>query len=90
MSADQRIFVHRIDADNRVASVNDEWEAFARENDATQLTRQNVIGTPLREFVFGLETWHLYELIFNRVRSDSNGITIPFRCDSPHRRRFME
>lgn len=89
-AADSRAFIHWLDADDRIVAVNDEWEAFARENRAPQLTRQAVLERPIWEFIAGGETQAIYELIIRRVRTGQATIWVPFRCDSPEQRRFME
>ncbi len=86
----ERRYDYRVDADNRITSVNADWLAFARENDAQHLTTDAVVGQQLFRFVTGIETQHLYQLIFDRVRRVQRAVTIPFRCDGPAVRRFME
>ncbi|RMF84814.1 MAG: hypothetical protein D6736_18575 [Nitrospinota bacterium] len=83
-------FIHRIDAEDRIIFVNEAWLAFAQQNDASHLTREAVLGQPLWCFIAGEETQHLYTLLLSQVRSTGQRRWIPFRCDSPDRRRFME
>ena len=90
MTTPERTFVYNIDASNRVVSVTPEWESFAQENQASQLTPEAVCGEPLFRFVCDKETRHLYEMIIERVRRDRRTIVVPFRCDGPSVRRFME
>ena len=71
-------------------SVNSEWLSFARENEAASLCSEGVVGERLFRFVADPETRHLYEMIIDAVRSDGRRVTIPFRCDGPAVRRFME
>lgn len=85
-----RRFSYQIDARGRIVSVSPEWPAFARENDAPELTREAVVGQPLWRFVSGEETVRLYQLIFDRARERRAAILVPFRCDSPTLRRFMQ
>ncbi len=85
-----RVFMYQIDGDDRISRVSDAWIRFASENGAAALGRSEVIGRPLSEFITDLETRHLYRLIFDRVRESRTARTIPFRCDSPELRRFME
>ena len=84
------LFVYRINASDRLIFVNEDWLEFARENQAEGLTRENVLNRSLWDFVTDPETQHIYELVFERVRSGGFGVTLPYRCDSPDRRRFME
>lgn len=89
-SPDRRLFVWEIDHRDHLISVNDNWLAFARENEAPGLSREFVLERPLWDFISGHETSHLYKLIFEKTRAQGSTITLPFRCDSPDRRRFME
>jgi hypothetical protein len=86
---DERAFAYSIDAKDRVVALSDAWLEFARENRASELTRERVIGQPLWSFVSGRETRRLYEDVFVRARSRRESIELPFRCDSPDRFRFM-
>lgn len=88
--ADKRVFIHTADADGNIAAVNDEWVEFARENGAPELGREAVVGRALWEFMEGRETRHISRLLLDKVRSTGKGLTIPYRCDSPALRRFME
>ena len=85
-----RVFMYQVDADDRITRVSDAWIRFATENGAASLGRSDVVGRPLWEFITDLETGHLYRLIFERVRESRTSRTVPFRCDSPELRRFME
>lgn len=86
----ERRFVYRVDADDNIVFVNSDWESFAQENLASQLTSEAVCGRPLSGFVAGWETQHLYHVIIESARRDRRTIVIPFRCDGPGVRRFME
>jgi hypothetical protein len=87
---DTRLFIHRIDSENCIIFVNDAWLSFARENNAPQLTSESVLNRPLSSFITDIETRHLYEVVVAKVRTTGAIVKIPFRCDSPDRRRFME
>lgn len=80
---------YRIDRFDHVLSVDDAWLAFARENDAPELTREHVVGRPLWDFVEGSEMRRLLRLVLSRVRRNDVPLLLPFRCDAPERRRFM-
>lgn len=86
----ERTFVYRIDAGDLVVYVTPEWEAFANENKAPELTSEAVCGQPLSSFVVNMETRHLYRVMVDSVRRDRRTIVVPFRCDGPDVRRFME
>ena len=89
-SPDRRIFQWIIDNADKIVHVNNCWLAFARENEATELTADTVLDEPLWRFIDGLETSYLYKQILGKVRSGKSPMKIPFRCDSPNCRRFME
>ena len=82
-------FRYGIGPDNRVRWLSDEWLAFASANGAPELTVEAVVGRPLFAFISGAETEYLYYLLLDEVRTRGRHIVVPFRCDSPSRRRFM-
>lgn len=88
--ASVRVVRYSIDDVNVIISVSDEWERFAVENGAQALSRADVAGRSLWDFICDMETRYLYELLFERVRNTGTSFTVPFRCDAPDRRRFME
>lgn len=79
---------YRIDRQDRIQAVDPAWAAFARANGAPDLA-DDVLGRSLWEFITDRTTVHLYRLLLARCRTGGR-ITVPFRCDAPHRRRFME
>jgi hypothetical protein len=86
----ERDFTYRVNADDRIVSVNSDWLSFARENQASHLSVKTVVGRPLSQFVTCKEMQHLYDTIIDMVRRARRTIVIPFRCDGPTVRRFME
>ena len=80
---------YRVDAHSRITFVNDCWDRFARDNGAPELAGAAVIGRPMREFIAGAETWHLYGLLTRHAQRASRPCTLRFRCDAPHAQRFM-
>lgn len=80
---------YSLDPDDRVSSVSNTWLAFARENDAPELTRDHVVGQPIWSFVAGSKIREIYELLFEWVRRHGAVLEVPFRCDSPDCMRFM-
>lgn len=80
---------YEIDAADRICAVSERWLAFARENDAPELTREAVIGRSLWDFIAGAETRDLYRPILRRVREEDVSLIVPFRCDSPIFQRWM-
>ena len=85
------VFIYRIDKRDIIVSVSRSWEAFARANAwGSELSPENVVGYLLWEFIQDIETRHLYKEVFRRVRAGKPTRSIPFRCDSPQERRFLE
>lgn len=88
--SDVREFIHWVDASNRIIWVNEAWQDFARENQAGHLVSM-MAGKPLLwSFISGLETRYLFEAMLAKVRQGKGPLALPFRCDAPDRRRFME
>jgi hypothetical protein len=82
-------YIHRIDADNVIEFVNDVWLRFAAENwDAEKAER--VVGTSLWDYVCDWGVRHLYEVLLGHVRETGQPVRVPYRCDSPDARRYME
>ena len=85
------LYTYRIDAQDRVVHLSENWLAFARENGAEERCHPDkVLGRRIWDFVAGDETRHLYELVFERVRSGSHAVTVEFRCDAPGEERFCQ
>ncbi|MGD1975351.1 MAG: hypothetical protein PVH37_21640 [Desulfobacterales bacterium] len=88
---DEDTFIYRIDSNDIIVSVSQNWESFARDNAwGSELSPENVIGHLLWDFIQDIETRHLYEEVFRRVRAGMLSGPIPFRCDSPQERRFLK
>ena len=87
---DKRIFIHRIDSDDNIIFVNDNWLSFASENDAHDLLLKGVLNQSLWDFMADTDTHHLYRIILEKVRTHQLSLKFSFRCDSPVFRRFME
>lgn len=84
-------FVYRIDKEDIIISVSDNWNSFAGDNDwGGECSPENVVGHPLWDFIQNVETKHLYRELFKKVRAGKHAGPIPFRCDSPRERRFLE
>lgn len=81
---------YRIDAADRIVAVSDNWLDFARRNGAPHLTPDAVLGRSLWGFIADQETVDLSRMIFNRVRARTVPAVLPFRCNSPRRRRDLE
>lgn len=83
--------VYIIDHENRIVSVGGDWLTFAMENQAGESCHPDrVINESLWKFVNGSETRYLYGLCVAKVRSHQQTMMLPFRCDAPDRRRYLE
>lgn len=80
---------YRIEPDLCIGWTSPNWDRFAVENDAAELTGGAVIGRPLLDFIDGVETRALYDSLLKRVQESGAEIDLAFRCDSPDKRRFM-
>ena len=85
------VFVYRIDIDNTIVTVSRNWDSFAHGNAWNSECRpEDVVGHSLWDFIHDTQTRDLYEEVFRRVRVGKPCGPIPFRCDSPCERRFLE
>ena len=89
-TSDDSTIRYRIDADDIVTAVDASWISYAEQNGAPELTESNVLGKPIWSFLANSEVGHLYDLMFAAVRSGGKELVVPFRCDSPTSRRYME
>jgi len=85
-----RQFICRVDAADRIVFVDASWVAFAAENGAPALTAASVQGTALWNYVSEEVTREFYRIFARKVRATGRTIVVPFRCDGPECRRFME
>jgi hypothetical protein len=81
--------VYEVDRDGIITRVGGAWEAFARANGAPTLAGAAVVGRSLRLSIAESTTRLLYDALLVRVRGGRR-VTVPFRCDGPAVRRFME
>ena len=87
----ENVFIYRIDGTDTIVSVSDNWDVFADANAwGSAVRHQDVVGHSLWDFIQGPETRHLYQQLFRRAREGGPSRPIPFRCDSPGERRFLE
>ena len=77
-----------VDAQDRIVFVVPHWEEFARANRAREETAQP-LGRSLWDFITDSTMQTIYRDLLGRVRAGVS-ITLPFRCDAPTLRRFME
>lgn len=75
---------------NTIIHVGGAWDAFAAANDGLSLVGTAVVGRPLRDYVTGDITRMFVEVMINKVRISGQLQSVPYRCDSPGVKRFMQ
>jgi hypothetical protein len=81
--------VYRLDPHDVITRVNSAWRTFAIENGAPALA-VGAVGTSLWAHVGGTETRRLYSAVLATVRAAGRSVTLPYRCDAPDERRWMQ
>ena len=81
--------VYRVDQHDVITRVNTAWRTFAAANGAPTLA-SSAVGTSLWAHVSGTETRRLYGALYATVRATGRAVTLPYRCDAPDERRWME
>jgi hypothetical protein len=80
--------VYTIDRDDMITSVGGAWTSFATENGCPGLG-DSVLGTRLQNHIAGAEIGLLWDALLQRART-GNPVAVPYRCDSPTERRFLQ
>ena len=79
------------DAAGCLVSVDAAWCEFARANGAPEYAvPERVYGVPLLSFISDATTKHVYNVLMQRVIEERQPARVPFRCDAPALRRWME
>ncbi|MCX7822296.1 MAG: hypothetical protein N2260_02490 [Syntrophobacterales bacterium] len=80
-----------IDRNDILIDFSENFITFAESNGwkVTSLNRE-LLGRNIFDFIDGAETRHIYRILFDLIRQNKKIGPIPFRCDAPHLRRFME
>lgn len=82
--------VYQIDQDDLLVYFNDQWDLFANANNGLGVSSQRIYKKSIWDFIHDAETRHLHETLLKRVRSHKAILHLPFRCDAPDLRRYME
>ena len=80
---------HRIDSEDRFTCVDEDWVLFARENWIDGFAESDILDRSLWDYISGEGTRYLWKIILERVRSGDFSVNLPYRCDSPGCRRYM-
>lgn len=84
-------YSYRIDRDDILVSVSENWSRFAIDNAGeASVSATSLIGRALDEFIEGDDTRALYALVLDSLRGSNRPVAFRFRCDSPAERRFCE
>lgn len=89
MMSTEPIVRYVIDAEDKIAFVDDGWCRFAEANDGVELKGQAILGQSLWDSITDLTTRNLYQQIVSRVRQGKLA-RFTLRCDSPECRRLLE
>ncbi len=74
----------------KIVALDSAWSMFAVANGAPQLAAPAPIGRSIFDFISDSTTALLYQRVFERVYETREPVTLPFRCDSPAARRWLE
>jgi len=84
-------YVYSINENDIITNFSNNFPSFARNNDwQLGMEPEAVLGCSIFDFISGAETQHLYKVLFEHCRKGKHIGYIPFRCDSPTERRFLE
>ena len=83
------IYTYRLDRNNDIISVGDDWDAFALENGGPNACASQVQGRPVWDFIAGDPMRMWLDTVLQLVRVRNAPIERRYRCDSPELRRFM-
>jgi len=91
MATNNITFSYTIDNEDKIVRVCDNWVQFAQENEAAETLLPRVIeNKPIWKFIEGDEAKMIYESIFKTIRTHNKSVALPFRCDSPDKRRYLK
>jgi len=80
---------YRINSQDEIVLINDEWSQFASANDGSSLSPENVLFRSLWDFISDDKVKYLYKEILQRVNA-GHSFKFNLRCDSPEMRRLLE
>lgn len=81
---------YRLDNTDRIVETGGAWNQFAKENAGTELLGSAVIGRSLYDFIHGDVSRMFVRTLVDGVRILNRPRVVPYRCDSPGLRRYME
>jgi hypothetical protein len=85
------IYTYTIDHDDRLISVSDGWNSFARNNGAEKnISQPHILNQKIWNFIADGETEYIYKELVSRVREFHVTANIKIRCDSSTERRYLD
>jgi hypothetical protein len=81
--------IYRVNNQDLIVFVNEEWDQFAAANGGAHLKADQVLNRSLWSFISDPTTKQLYRQIMKRIR-DGRSVRFSLRCDSPNCRRLLE
>lgn len=81
-----RSIIYRVDARDRIISVNEQWSQFASSNQGELVMPEHILGQELLGAVSDPSVRQLYREILKRVRGGA-AVSFDYRCDAPDWRR---
>jgi len=85
-----KTYEYHINREDRIEYVDSNWADFALENAGEYLIPESILGRSIWRYITDDTTISIYQSVFERVRRSGMRIDLPFRCDSPGIRRFMQ
>ena len=90
MSDQEVCLFYRLDQSDRITAIGGAWDRMAQENGGDRLCGDSVVGRPLYDFISGDISKMFVRTVIEGVRVLQRPRTVPYRCDSPGLRRYME
>ena len=85
------VYSYRIDATDMIVRLSENWGDFAAANEgAAGCDHCVVVESRLWDFIDSDEVRLLYGILLERIRRDGRPVRLPYRCDAPHERRFLQ
>ena len=81
--------VYRVNDQDEIVYVNDEWDRFAEANEGEGVASSRVLHRPLWDFIGDSTTRVLYRQVLKQIR-EGRIIRFALRCDAPTCRRLLE
>jgi hypothetical protein len=82
--------VYELSSQNRIISVSDNWDSFARSNGGEAALSQAVMGRPIWDFISNLDTRSYFNALMFAARSTERKVAVRYRCDGLSERRLFQ